>query len=92
MTSTYLNEVLRDGGMIVISRADEYSRYSKRDAGCFTTGDDGDVYVRNGKAKIRLTLNRGKLLLAKIDVRERPKSDYDVARSEMDQQRAHQRW
>lgn len=51
-----LNSILAAGGEVRISTMTRVTKYTKRNAGCFTDGADG-LYVQHGKSKLYLGRN-----------------------------------
>jgi len=64
-----LNKVLSENGEIHVCTVYRVTVYSKRHAGWFTEGADGNLYVQNGKG--RNCLSHGDCLLVRIRIGRR---------------------
>lgn len=71
MTTTFTAEQLNDhlarGGEVLVSTETRATLYKARHAGWFSTGaTSGNLYVRAGRGRVRLTADKGRMLLVRI--------------------------
>lgn len=62
-----MNAILTAGGTVTTVNHGKSVRYTKKHAGMFSEGKDGNIFVRHGKGYVRLSTNGGALLLCRFD-------------------------
>ena len=58
-----LNACLRAGGRVQVTTYARSTIYGRRNAGAFTVGADGCLYVQHGRSKLCLSMANGTLLV-----------------------------
>jgi hypothetical protein len=66
MNADTINAYLANGGYVQITTYTRSTVYSKKHAGYFTQGKDGNLYVKRGKSKDCLTVGGGSGMLVGI--------------------------
>lgn len=66
ITAEQINAHLANDGIVQVFSHNHATNYTKKHAGWFSQGNDGNLYVRRGKGKDCLTFNAGRNALVTI--------------------------